>query len=352
MFGIKGFKERFGEIPLKEEYIKRVLFDTAISFDYKKIIIPTLENAKSFSPAVIGKAPWPEWNENGCFYFEIENYLKDYNTCSKEKVLLIPEGTISVTRWLGEKINKGDYKFPIKLFYSLTCYRNEILAHLSDTKHREFEQFGMEILGSSNILSDVENMHMVCACLKKLDIKPFEIRIRLSDTHVFNNLIQDSKISEDDAVTLREVMDYFAESKAGKHQETYKSCKEKLYSLINKTQLPISVFNCWAALFESGYNDLAELTKVFPSKYHTYFCILEEIRKEFAKQHICVDIDLCVVRSHEYYTGISFEVDVISQNQSFFEIAVAEDTTDWLVILLKTAKIRLMLFHARALHLD
>lgn len=35
---------------------------------------------------------------------------------------------------------------------------------------------------------------------------------------------------------------------------------------------------------------------------------------------VTVEIDLCVVRSHEYYTGIAFEIDVIADAEVFVEV--------------------------------
>ena len=58
-----------------------------------------VERASSYSEEVVGKSPWPEWNNKGCFFFEIDDYFETYNEePKKERVLLIPEGTISVTR--------------------------------------------------------------------------------------------------------------------------------------------------------------------------------------------------------------------------------------------------------------
>lgn len=53
---LDGFKEKYGDELLKDEYVKRVLFDTAIDFNYKKIVIPILERESSFSEQIVGNS--------------------------------------------------------------------------------------------------------------------------------------------------------------------------------------------------------------------------------------------------------------------------------------------------------
>ena len=78
----------------------------AYKYCYDEIKIPIIEYFTSFDEDIVGKSPWPEWNSKGIFSFEIENYYDSYlEKPTVEKVLLIPEGTTSVTRWLGDKIN-------------------------------------------------------------------------------------------------------------------------------------------------------------------------------------------------------------------------------------------------------
>lgn len=318
---IKGFKEQLGVDLLKAEYVKRCLYDTAMSYVYQNIDIPVLEHASSYSENVVGKSPWPEWNEKGCFYFDIEDYEDDYSKSKKERVLMIPEGTVSVTRWLGDRINEGNISFPLKLFYSLKCYRNEIISTLSKTKWREFEQFGMEILGTSNVQSDVEIIYMVIQLLDSISIDKKAIRVRLNDISIFTKIIEESNISLSDQIKLKELLDYLAEAKAGKHPETLNETKEELYQIIKSYDLSKDVYKLWKFVIESGFDQLEEAKQYFDSSYYQYFAQLQNIKSGFAKIGVNILIDLCVIRSHEYYTGISFEIDVLQDGNLFFEIA-------------------------------
>lgn len=318
---LEGFKEKYGKELLREEYVKRVLFDIASDFNYKKIVIPILERENSFSEQIVGNSPWPEWNKKSCFYFDIHNYYDDYSQSQKEKVLLIPEGTVSVTRWIADQIEVNKVKFPIKLFYMLNCYRNELISMLTETKRREFEQFGLEILGSDSLLSDVEALNMVCLCLERLGVNKNCMRPRINNVAIYRMLVKDSKISERNSLVIKECLDNIAESKAGKHPELLQKYKNKIYEILESKKLSKKCKLMWRAIIESSYNELDKLKSVFDSKYHAYFNELDLIRENFALNDINILIDPCVIRSHEYYTGLSFEFDVIVENAHFIEIA-------------------------------
>lgn len=318
---LEGFKEKIGLDLLHEEYVKRTLFDTAINHGYSYMVIPVIEKATSFAEEVVGRSPWPEWNEKGCFFFDLQNYKGTYDQGETERVLLIPEGTISVTRWLGDQINSGNIKYPLKIFYSVKCYRNELLDTLSKTKFREFEQFGIEILGSSNIQSDAEIIYMIYKFLEGLGVRKDCIRFRLNDVAIFTLLIQECKISFEDQIVLKELLDFLAEAKAGKHAETAESTRCEIRTIIGKYALNPTLQKRWDMIIESGYDQVNDFYQLFDKKYHDYYSQLIDIKSSFEKLGVMVQTDLCVIRSHEYYTGLSFEVDVTSNGHLYFEIA-------------------------------
>lgn len=321
---LEGFNERFGTILKEKDYINRVFTNIAYTFGFEEIQIPLLEKASTFSETIVGKSPWPEWNEKGCFFFDINNYYKDYNMPpKKEKVLLIPEGTLSVTRWLGEKLDNYKVELPLKMYYNLTCYRNELINEISDFKKREFGQFGYEILGSNNIFSDMEIISLAFHSLFNLGIDKSKIRIRLSDINIFAILCKESSINEDDVYVLKELLDYYAECKAGKHQEKLHDTYKKIINILNNNSISKDFYKKWILLIENNTGEITEeLYDVFGKKYHKYFDELKEIQKVYLKENLNIHIDLCVIRSHEYYTGISFEVDVLNENgKNYIEIA-------------------------------
>jgi len=319
---IVGFKEEFGIGLEKRDYINTVMKDVAIKFHYSEINIPIIEDARSYSEEFVGKSPWPEWNEKGCFFFEIKNYKDSYDTGEKQDVVLIPEGTVSVTRWLANIIDsKFDCEFPIKLFYSLNCYRNELISTLTENKRREFSQFGVEILGSSSIQSDAEILYLISTILTRLGVHLGQIRIRLNDIRIFSKLVEESNISIHHSLKLKELLDEIAEVRAGKHAETLNDNISRVYDILEEYHLNDKLLACWKSIVEHKGYSLGGIVDVFDDSYKQYFKLLLDYKMQFEKIGLKIDIDPCVIRSHEYYTGLSFEVDVITANNKYIEIA-------------------------------
>lgn len=321
---LQGTTDVLGLQLRKFEFICRSFSDIANRFGYEQLKVPFIERSSSFSEEIVGKSPWPEWDKRGCFYLTVHNYFDSFeNEPSQEEALLIPEGTISVTRWLGKVLDENpNLCFPLKIYYQLPCFRNELLNSLSATKKREFNQFGLEILGSSNIMSDVEIIFLVQRMLSDIGIDRKNIIIRLSNVKIFNLLIEESYISEDDAIKLKETMDTIAECKAGKKPERKVAEEIKFWSIIDKYLLSERLHKCWEEIINSTSGVISKMTySIFSEKYSYYFNELNTIQEQLESAAVNVFIDLCVVRSHEYYTGISFEVDVLYDDKRFFEIA-------------------------------
>src|ERR1017187_8028201 len=126
---------------------------------YELLRIPVLERQTSFSKEVVGSSPWPEWNPHNCITVDLNDYDRDFHIIGTLPTLLIPEGTVSVARWLSRHVaNVGaDKALPLKLMYGCPCFRNESIDSLRDGhKLRAFDQFGIEVIGSSSEYADVE----------------------------------------------------------------------------------------------------------------------------------------------------------------------------------------------------
>lgn len=319
---IVGFNEAFGKDLEKKDYMMAVMRHVATKYNYSEINVPIIEDSRAYSEEFVGNSPWPEWNEKGCFFFEITNYTDNYINENKQSVVLIPEGTVSVTRWLANQIEKkNNVSFPIKLFYSLNCYRNELLSSLSETKKREFKQFGLEILGTSSPQSDAEIICLIGKMLSELGVPIKQLRVRLNDIRIFEKLINESQISIAHVVELKSLLDSIAEAKVGKNADTLNGNLCNVYDILHRYNLNPNTLECWKSVIEHKDYSLSGFFGLFDDSYNQYFELLLEYKREIEKTGMKVDIDPCVIRSHEYYTGISFEIDVVTQAKSYLEIA-------------------------------
>ena len=54
----------------------------------------------------------------------------------------------------------------LKVYYIIPCFRNEGIENLSSTKRREFNQIGLEYIGSQDLDADIEAFYL---CYKGLN---------------------------------------------------------------------------------------------------------------------------------------------------------------------------------------
>ncbi|MDP3779492.1 MAG: ATP phosphoribosyltransferase regulatory subunit [bacterium] len=322
---MQGMDDVFGAYLRKRHHVIRLLSDFAQRLGFQQLEVPILERASSFSEEIVGKSPWPEWDKRGCFYLTVNNYSGSFgNLESQVEALLIPEGTISVTRWLGRLIQEQGLRgLPLKLFYDVQCFRNELVDKLSVIKRRQFRQFGVEILGSSSIAADMEIVCMINELLLLLGFPQESVVMRISDIRIFKQLVQESGLSYDDSLVIKELMDSIAESRAGKDPQAVPSLKKHFWACLDHySHLTIDCRKKWECILDSSEMHISEETlPLFGEKYIQPFKDLNALTGSMAAHGVNAKVDLCVVRSHEYYTGISFEIDVVGDDASFYEIA-------------------------------
>lgn len=321
---IIGMGDVFGVQLRKRNHVLRLLSDLAQRFGFQQLEVPVVEKASSFDEKIVGKSPWPEWDKRGCFYLSIENYTGTYDeNSSTEAALLNPEGTISVTRWLGKMMQEmGEASFPLKIFYDVQCFRNELVDKLSEIKHRQFRQFGIEILGTSSIAADTEIACMINQCLLLLGFPQESVVMRISDVRIFRQLIDDSGIGYDESLQIKELLDAVAESRAGKDPSLEPVLKKEILKRLESHQLSEKLSKMWVCVLDAPHKHLSKETReIFGKEYFDAFDSLERLISSLRRIDINAKADLCVVRSHEYYTGLSFEIDVVSESVSYHEIA-------------------------------
>lgn len=321
---IIGFRDLVGQEVRLRAYVSSKIGELFQQWGYDQIIFPLVERASSFSEEVVGGSPWPEWDKRSVFYLHIQDYKDSYSELPVQTPsLLVPEGTISVSRWLAKQLvlnkNQKDL-FPIKVFYITPCFRNELTSKVSSTKGREFNQVGVEILGTSNLLSDIEVLFLVYRGFRAIDVPESAITIRVGSVEVFNLLCAESGVDEQTRINFKNSLDTIAEARAGKGPERLKPEVKKVMDTIRKLNLSKKLTKKWEVICNTYVKTIDQKTIDFLG----YKKPLEELNKlaeVFQKSGIKCFIDTSVVRSHEYYTGIVYEVDLKIADKIFVEVA-------------------------------
>lgn len=321
---LPGTRDRFGAEVRRRDYVSGVLLDTAYTRGYERLAVPLLERAVSFSEEVVGRSPWPEWNPRGVFTVGVPDYSLNYETKVAEiQAVLIPEGTVSVARWLAGRLQRhGSGALPLKICYDLPCHRNEPVEALSGTKLREFSQFGVEVLGAANPAADAEVMTFVHDGLVALGVPSEAVRIRVNDVRIFIWAVSECGFSHEIAISCKEYLDALAECRAASKPKRTAGLSKSLADLLDAQRLTAGQRAVWDAMatHETGEAD-AGIRGVLGRECLPWLDGLADMRDALSSVGIVARVDLGVVRSHEYYTSVAFEVDVTTPVRTYVEVA-------------------------------
>ena len=205
----------------------------------------------------------------------------DFQDKGGRNITLRPEGTAGVVRSYIENKMYGDPNQPVKVYYNGTMYRYE---RPQSGRDRELTQFGMEILGSDDPLSDAEIISAAVNLYKMLGLK--EIKVNL-------NSLGDNESRSNYREAL---IEYFKP-----HINDFcEDCQERLM------KNPLRILDC-------KVDSENEILKSAPT---TLDYLNEESRDRFEKvkdyldiMQIKYEINPRIVRGLDYYNHTVFEIE-------------------------------------------
>jgi histidyl-tRNA synthetase len=273
---VKGFKDFFGLDAEIFSTIGKVLLDVAISYGYKRIILPIVEHTELFARSV--------GEETDIVEKEMYTFLDK----SGRSLTLRPEMTASSARSYIEN-HFETYPTPFKVSYIGPCFRYE---NPQKGRYREFYQFGVEAFGDDSPLLDSEVISLAFAALQKFNLKGLKVKI---------NSIGCRKCRPNYRKALIEAL-------TPHYDELCSDCKRRFATN------PMRILDC--------KKESKELKDSLP-KTIDYLC--NECREHFNavttylnSMGIPFEIDNTLVRGLDYYTRTVFEViseDLGSQNE-------------------------------------
>ena len=159
----KGCNDIYGREAKIWKYVDGVIDALMEKYNYTYIRTPMFESTELFHRGV------------GETTDIVSKESYDFEDKSGRKITLRPEGTAGVVRAYIENKMYGDANQPVKVYYNGTMYRYE---RPQAGRDRELTQFGMEILGTDDPMSDAEIISAAVNLYKMLGLK--EIKVNLN----------------------------------------------------------------------------------------------------------------------------------------------------------------------------
>ena len=263
----RGTNDFFYESASKLEFIEKKIKDIVKLYGYERIRTPIFESTDLFTRGIgedtdiVGKEMFTFEDRGG------------------RSLTLRPEGTASVVRAYIENSMQNEFSIN-KLFYIGTMYRAE---RPQKGRYREFNQFGMECIGTSSPLIDAEVIALNINILKEFGIE---------NTNLIINTVGCPKCKPNYNKALKEAI-------GNRKEELCETCKRRYETNI------LRILDC-------KNEKCKEIMKDIP-KFYDYVC--EECKEHFDK--LCEElnkinqkfiIEPMLVRGLDYYTKTVFEV--------------------------------------------
>ena len=158
----KGCNDIYGREAKVWKYVDSVIDAIMEKYNYTYIRTPIFEATELFHRGV------------GETTDIVKKESYDFEDKGGRKITLRPEGTAGVVRSYIENKMYGDVIQPIKVYYNGTMYRYE---RPQSGRDRELTQFGMEILGSDDPLSDAEIISAAVNVYQMLGLKQIVVHL-------------------------------------------------------------------------------------------------------------------------------------------------------------------------------
>lgn len=245
--------------------VEKIARETAESFGFSEIRIPTFENTELFQRSV------------GETTDVVQKEM--YTVMAKEtKFTLRPEGTAGTIRAMLQNglLNEA---LPQRVYYILSCFRHE---RPQAGRLREFHQFGLEMAGSSAPSADAEVISLAKNILDRLGLKNIELYINSIGCPTCR-----AKYHE----ALR---NYFEDRK----DKLCDTCLERL------EKNPMRILDCKSPICQEVAKDAPVILDYLCDECNEHF---EKLKKYLEKLGIDYKVNPKIVRGLDYYTKTVFE---------------------------------------------
>ena len=245
--------------------VEKITRDTAESFGFSEIRIPTFENTELFQRSV------------GETTDVVQKEM--YTVMAKEtKFTLRPEGTAGTIRAMLQNglLNEA---LPQRVYYILSCFRHE---RPQAGRLREFHQFGLEMAGSASPSADAEVISLAKSILDRLGLKNIELYINSIGCPVCR-------------AKYHEALRSYFENRKDKLCDT---CLERL------GKNPMRILDCKSPICQEVAKDALVILDYLCEECSEHF---DKLKKYLGNFGIDYKVNPKIVRGLDYYTKTVFE---------------------------------------------
>ena len=263
---IKGTQDILPDVVYKNQFIEQTLLDIASKFGFREIRTPVFEHTELFQRGV------------GETTDVVQKEMYTFDDKGGRSITLRPEGTAGAARAFLEH-GLFNEALPQKLCYVLNCYRYE---KPQAGRWREFQQFGVEMLGAAHPAADAEVISLANEIFAFLGVEGIKLQL---------NSIGCPECRKNYHAALKE---YFESKK----DELCPTCLGRL------EKNPMRILDCKSPVCSDIAKDAPAIIDYICEDCSNHF---ESVKKYLDKMNIEYSINPRIVRGLDYYTRTVFE---------------------------------------------
>ena len=263
---LKGTKDILPSEIGTWQYVEKTAYEIFEKYGFREIRVPVIESSELFLRGV------------GETTDIVQKEMYIFDDKGGRSIALRPEGTAGVIRAYIEN-GLSSEPSPMKFCYDMTTYRYE---NVQKGRQREFHQVGVELLGSSSPMADVEVMQMADELAKKLNINDLELNIN-------------SIGCKECRAKYQEALRDFIRPNLEKYCDTCKTRFEKN---------PMRILDCKEKACKEMNEGAPQIVDYLCDDCKAHF---EKVKEGLTDAGIEYRIDPGIVRGLDYYTRTVFE---------------------------------------------
>lgn len=263
---IKGTQDILPSDVYKNQFIEQTVLEIAGKFGFRELRTPVFEHTELFQRGV------------GDTTDVVQKEMYTFDDKGGRSITLRPEGTAGAVRAFLEH-GLFNETLPQKLCYILNCYRYE---KPQAGRWREFQQFGVEMLGTAAPAADAEVISLANEIFSFLGVEGLELQI---------NSIGCPECRKKYHEALKE---YFE----GKKAELCPTCLERL------EKNPMRILDCKSPICKEISKDAPAIIDYICDDCSAHF---ESVKKYLTAMNIDFTVNPRIVRGLDYYTRTVFE---------------------------------------------